>query len=308
MGYPAAVAALSSLALAAAMAQPAPAEAQGPWIKRHLPVRNQWELGAFTGAFFIHKEHDFYDPQAGRQKRIAKVGPEAGLRAAYFPLSFLGVEAEWSGVWTKVIAADDAPAFIYGFRAHALLQLPLFRVAPYLLGGYGLLGIRSPRDAAGNDIDPAGHYGGGVKLFADGRFAVRAEARHYMAASQHRRNRIASHISVLVGLSVRLGPQPHRRQAPEPKETGEVVKDTDGDGRLDPADRCPWEAGDGPDGCKVPDFDGDGILDIDDECPREAGPTPTGCIPAEPEPEPPPEPEPEPEPPTDPDTESSETP
>jgi hypothetical protein len=279
-------------------------------VKRHLPQRNQWELGAHAGVFFIHREHDFYDPVTGPQKRLARAGPEAGLRAAYFPLSLLGVEAEWSGVWTKAVEAADAPVFLYGFRGHVLLQLPLYRIAPFILGGYGLMGIRSPRDAVGNDIDPMGHYGGGVKLFADRRFAVRIEGRHYLGPATHRRNRVASHGSVVVGLSIRLGPQPSR--APEPAKadgTDDATRDSDHDGKVDRVDRCPWEASDTADGCKPADFDADGILDVDDACPREAGPTPRGCPESEEDTEPPVAPEPE-EPedadasaPTDPDTE-----
>jgi outer membrane protein OmpA-like peptidoglycan-associated protein/opacity protein-like surface antigen len=48
-------------------------------------------------------------------------------------------------------------------------------------------------------------------------------------------------------------------------------KDTDGDGILDPVDKCPYEEEDidgfeDEDGCPDPDNDNDGILDIDDAC------------------------------------------
>jgi hypothetical protein len=281
---------LLPLALAAAAAAPPEHEPHTAWIERHLPQRGQWELGGFVGGFIIHPEHDFYDPATGPQRALSRGGPEAGLRAAYFPLSVLGVEAEWSGVWTKVVAADDAPAFLYGFRGHVLLQLPLYRIAPFVLGGYGLMGVRSPRDALGNDIDPMGHYGGGVKLFADRRFAVRVEGRHYLGPATHRRNRVASHGSVIVGLSIRLGP--HASRAPEPTKEPVADLDSDRDGKIDRVDRCPWEASDAADGCKQPDFDADGFLDVDDACPREAGTTPRGCI----EPDPPTEPDPDPDP------------
>lgn len=244
----------------------------------------------FAGGFILHREHDFYDPVTGPQKDFSRGGPEAGLRAAYFPLSFLGVEAEFSGVWTKVVEAADAPAFLYGFRGHVIAQLPFFRVTPFILGGYGLMGVRSARDAVGNDIDPMGHYGGGVKLFADRRIAVRLEGRHYLGPATHRRNRIASHGSVLLGLSVRLGPQPREVVAPEPEHDPD--RDSDRDGKVDRVDRCPWEASDTSDGCKPADFDADGFLDLDDECPREAGAAPHGCIERDREPEPEPEPEP----------------
>jgi outer membrane protein OmpA-like peptidoglycan-associated protein len=51
--------------------------------------------------------------------------------------------------------------------------------------------------------------------------------------------------------------------------------DTDGDGILDPEDRCPTEPEDrdrfeDEDGCPDPDNDRDGILDVDDTCPNNA--------------------------------------
>jgi outer membrane protein OmpA-like peptidoglycan-associated protein len=51
--------------------------------------------------------------------------------------------------------------------------------------------------------------------------------------------------------------------------------DSDGDGILDPDDKCPTEPEDADgyqddDGCPDPDNDGDGILDVDDKCPLDA--------------------------------------
>jgi outer membrane protein OmpA-like peptidoglycan-associated protein len=43
--------------------------------------------------------------------------------------------------------------------------------------------------------------------------------------------------------------------------------DADGDGFLDPDDKCPEEPGVAPDGCPIRDTDGDGIPDDVDKCP-----------------------------------------
>jgi len=61
---------------------------------------------------------------------------------------------------------------------------------------------------------------------------------------------------------------------PPPPEIKEV--DSDGDGILDPDDRCPKEPEDldgwkDEDGCPDPDDDEDGVLDADDRCPRVPG-------------------------------------
>jgi OOP family OmpA-OmpF porin len=47
------------------------------------------------------------------------------------------------------------------------------------------------------------------------------------------------------------------------------AKDTDGDGFLDPDDKCPEEKGVAPDGCPDQDPDQDGILGDKDKCPKE---------------------------------------
>ena len=54
-----------------------------------------------------------------------------------------------------------------------------------------------------------------------------------------------------------------------------IERDTDEDGFLDEADKCPTEAEDvdefeDDDGCPEPDNDGDGIVDASDKCPNEA--------------------------------------
>lgn len=51
------------------------------------------------------------------------------------------------------------------------------------------------------------------------------------------------------------------------------TQDTDGDGLMDPEDRCPKVKGPRENnGCPWPDTDGDGLLDKDDRCPRVPGP------------------------------------
>ncbi len=56
-----------------------------------------------------------------------------------------------------------------------------------------------------------------------------------------------------------------------------IGADSDGDGILDDADRCPdvaedWDAFADTDGCLDADDDGDGITDADDMCPDDKGP------------------------------------
>ena len=244
------------------------------WLDAFVPQRGQWELGVLSGLAIVGARHDYYDPDTAPQVALGRVAPVAGLRAAYFPLSLLGVEAEGWGLWTRVPSRGDAPAFAYALRAHAIVQLPMYRVVPFVLGGYGITGIRSPLDAVGNDVDPAGHYGLGVKLLADSRFAVRLEGRHMMTPARARRRQVANHFSIMVGLSVRLGPEPTSRPVRDLEPAVAAVDsnaDRDGDHVRDDSDACPELAGVFPHGCPRLDFDDDGIPDEVDACPNEAG-------------------------------------
>ncbi len=298
--------ALAAPASTAEAAAPPPSSRAGGFLGAFVPRRGQWELGAFSGVSILGERHDYYDPDTAPQTPLGRLAPIAGLRAAYFPLSLLGVEAEGFGVWTRVPGRAEAPAFVYALRGHAILQLPLYRVVPFVLGGYGITGVRSPLDVLGNDVDPAGHYGAGVKLMADARFAVRLEGRHWMTPARARRRQVANHFAITVGLSVRLGPEPHRASrradAAAPRDlaadgVGDSVRDQsdacptlagvfphgcpqldfDDDGVPDDVDACPSVAGD-DDGCPGPaDSDGDGRRDSEDRCPWEAGVDPDGC-------------------------------
>ncbi|MEZ4380034.1 MAG: OmpA family protein [Nannocystaceae bacterium] len=239
-----------------------------PAIRKFRPERGMAELGVFGGAFIFSKTHDFYDPATAPQEPLRRVSPDLGVRAAYFPLSFLGLEAEFSAVPAKYDPGGSA--FIYGARAHGILQLPLYRVVPFFLGGYGIMGVSSDAAVAGNDVDPVGHYGVGVKYFINRYLALRFDARHFIAAQAAEQTDGTSHFQALLGLSVTLGRKKPQKAAP---------KDSDGDGFLDRDDKCPDEPGVAPDGCPDRDSDGDSILDSADQCPDVPGVAPTGCPP-----------------------------
>jgi hypothetical protein len=275
------IAPLSLLALA--LAATPPSDTDGRWITRHHPVRGLWELGVFAGAFIIAKPHDFYDTQLG-YRRLRRGAPDVVARVAYYPLAFLGIEGEFAGMWSAAEYGGQ-PAFLYGLRLQAVLQLPSYRVTPFVLGGYGIGGIRSSRDAFGNDIDPLGHYGGGVKLFASRWIALRLEGRHVIGPAAQQRRRIANHGEVLFGVSVTLGRAGRSQQSAAALQ---APPDGDRDGIVDAHDRCPTIAGTLIDGCAPIDSDADGILDRFDACPQAPGTDATGCTPepAEPPPEP----------------------
>ncbi|RMG96205.1 MAG: OmpA family protein [Deltaproteobacteria bacterium] len=244
--------------------------AERPWIRRVVPARNMIEIGVYGGAFFAADDHDFYDPATAPQKPLWKVGiGDWGLRFAYFPLSFLGLEIEGNVVPTFARTATNDPVLLYGFRGHPILRLPGYRISPFALGGFGLMGVRSAMDVVGRDVDPIAHYGVGVELFAHRFVALRLEGRHLMGAKAARQNDVTHHFEVLFGVSFTYR-VPKRPEPPPPP-------DRDGDGFVDAKDACPDEPGVAPDGCPRRDTDGDGFLDRDDACPKVPGVAPDGC-------------------------------
>ncbi len=244
---------------------------QRPWIKRWEAERNLVELGIFGGLLRPSDDHDLYDPVTRPQDPLWRLGPDVGLRAAYFPLKPLGVEAEFSANPTRVRTITNDFAFVYGVRGHLILQVPVTRVVPFLLGGGGMMGVRSNILILGNDVDPAFHFGGGVKMFINKRLVARVEARQIVSATKAQEDSGTSHLQVLAGLSLVLG----RKKYVPPPVVVPVDPDRDKDGILNEEDECPDTAGVAPSGC--PDTDGDSFIDKKDACPEVPGVEPDGC-------------------------------
>ncbi|MCA9691764.1 MAG: OmpA family protein [Myxococcales bacterium] len=252
-----------------------PEQKKGKWgvedqdkkpLFRYAPERNTWEIGLFGGLFFPHVDHDFYHPDTAPQQPLWLMNADIGVRAAYMPLSFLGIEAEFSAMPTAVRNVDNTFAFLYGFRGHALLQAPGTRIAPFLLGGYGAIGVASGgARGVGSDLDPVGHLGVGLKVFLNRYIALRVDGRQYIGAEKAEQGDTTSHWAVNFGISFTLGRK---------KKT---VGDMDKDGFNDDVDVCPMAPGIAPDGCPARDLDGDGLFDHEDQCPCDPGPAPTGC-------------------------------
>jgi|JI6StandDraft_1071083.scaffolds.fasta_scaffold17292_4 outer membrane protein OmpA-like peptidoglycan-associated protein len=264
------------------------------WIRRCKPEKNMFELGIFGGVMFPASglllagqevpgipsagdgTHELFNAEKQREERAAgrefwkpyqKAAPEIGLRFAWYPLSFLGGEIEGGVMPTRVVdngAAGDR-ATLFNFRGHFIAQLPFWRIAPFVLVGGGMLGTAG---ALGSDIDPATHFGGGVKLYLTHRVMMRLDIRDVIAAKKEVDNGATHYPEILLGLSLTLN---------RPKKPVEPDKDSDGDGFLDKSDACPYEPGIAPDGCPERDRDGDGFMDSQDACPDVPGIAPDGC-------------------------------
>lgn len=261
------------------------------WIKRVAPRRNMVEIGVYGGLFFPAENHDFYHPDSAPQDVLWLTGPDIGLRVGYYPLNFLGLELEGAVMPTRVRNLSNDSVLLYAARGHAILQLPFWRVTPFLLGGYGLIGVSSPNEVFGRDIDPVGHYGLGFKIFFTRWLALRFDVRHLLGAFTAKQDSFSHHFQTNLGVSFAFG---GKRPAPvNPDRDGDGIlnkvdqcpdtagvaphgcPDGDGDGFQDSKDRCPQDPGIAPDGC--PDRDGDSFIDPDDKCPDEPGVAPDGC-------------------------------
>ena len=247
-------------------------------IRRFRPERNMVELGLFGGLTVFSRTHDLYDPGTAPQERLRQPTPDLGVRAAFFPARFFGLEAEFSALPAQYVPSVTSPggsAFVYGARAHGILQLPFWRVTPFLLGGYGLMGVSSRPEVAGKDIDPVGHYGVGMKYYFNRTLALRLDVRHLVAAQAAEQGDGTSHLQALLGLSITLN-----RARPAPVSKLPVVDpDRDRDSFMNEVDRCPDEPGIAPDGCPDKDSDGDTFMDSVDKCPEVPGVAPDGCPP-----------------------------
>ena len=275
-------------------------------IARPAPENHLVEVGPYWGAFLPSGRHELYEPSATLPDQGYRDYKPAmfdfGVRAGYYPLRFLGIEAEGGAMPGRTV--DRNSATVWTFRGHIVGQIGLWRVVPFLLGGVGIIGVRSARTALGDDDDIGVHVGIGMKVYINRWLAARLDARNVVTARQGFESGITSNGEVLLGLSFTLGRKKLERREPEPIERrpdrdgdglddvtdvcpdaaastadGCPVADTDADGIPDREDSCPNKGGDGADGCPIPDRDADGVLDPADACPDKPAQTEDGCPP-----------------------------
>jgi outer membrane protein OmpA-like peptidoglycan-associated protein len=237
------------------------------WIHRWAPQRNMLELGIYGGVWFPSPHLELFgpDPDLPRfgNQRLKTVAPEIGLRAAYFPLRFLGVEIEGGAMPTRT-RDTDARATAWALRGHVVAQLGLWSITPFMLVGTGLVGMQSSAvpQGLGKDQDVAIHFGGGAKVFINRWVMLRLDVRDVVSNRVGVGEGLTSSPEILLGLSFTLRPKKQKRPRPS-------NGDRDGDRVLDPEDFCPDVFGVQPRGCPqvcVDDNDGDGLTNTEDSC------------------------------------------
>jgi len=278
------------------------------------PTPMALELGGYLGAAFFSDQHNLQNLELVQQNREGhqRIGPgfDLGLRAGFYPLSFLGAEAEL-GVIPTSTRTTDSRATIWTYPLQAVAQYPAYRLVPFFLIGAGGMNLRSNPNALGKDSDPALHLGIGAKFAITEHLTARFDFRDNLMQENRLtpgvdNGNLVQNFEILLGASFTLGRTPAEQAAPRdsdgdgfldaqdacPMQPGVAPNgcpapvapvDTDHDGLPDPSDPCPTEAEDGAapapaDGCPNKDADGDGILIPDDKCPAEKGVAPDGCV------------------------------
>lgn len=242
--------------------------------RQFRPTPMALELGGYLGMAFFSKQHNLQDLQVVQLSREGhqriRPGLDLGLRAGFYPLSFLGAEAELGVIPTSTRTTDDS-ATIWAYRLQAVVQYPEYRLVPFFLVGAGGMNLRSSTNALGKDSDPELHLGIGAKFAVTEHFSARLDFRDNLMQENRLtpgvdNGNLVQNFELLLGASFTLGRTPAER-APAPR-------DSDGDGFFDPQDACPMQPGVAPNGCPAPvaplDTDHDGLPDASDPCPNEA--------------------------------------
>lgn len=176
----------------------------GRWIVRHPPTRHGFELGLAFGAMFPPKGHGLINDEIQREsegmfyQRYAKYAASFAVRAAYYPLTFLGVEVE-AAIAPTYTREYRERANLHTFGGHLIVQLPRWSATPYLLAGAGAIGTAG---ALGRDRDPALSVGVGAKFFVSERLLIRCELRDNLAQALARP--VGHYLQISIGLSLRL--------------------------------------------------------------------------------------------------------
>jgi len=171
------------------------------------PRANSFELGVLGGMLFVAGDNNLVE--RGHQHVDFKVPVwQAGVRAAYFPVAFLGVEAEWAhgfGSTEPTSLTRSHVANLDVARAHLIGQLPGSRFVPFALLGGGFMNGTSK--LSGTDLDFLLQAGLGAKLYATELLVPRIDFRLGMAQKEGGGfgDGVALHPEVLLGLSFRFG-------------------------------------------------------------------------------------------------------
>jgi hypothetical protein len=190
--------------------EPDPAKAEPPkpppdlpYMDRYRPEPGLLEIGVFSGVLLPSANHGLELPCATHSEYAIAV--PLGGRVGVFPLAFLGVEAEFSMLQTRV--KDGASALLTAYRGHVVGQLPILSIAPFLVVGAGSLQAYSR--PMGHEGDLALHFGAGVKVPFGAAVSLRIDLRDSMAPKTGESGGFGAHYPEgLLGITVTAGRAP----------------------------------------------------------------------------------------------------
>lgn len=157
----------------------------------------------------LSAEHELYDPTRWHQA----VSPTAGLagRFGYYPLGFLGVEADLQ-LGSGLTAETNDPVLLQTLGGQLVagpwIGDPRATWQPFV--GVGLDQMTQRSSALGRDADGAFHVGAGLKYKYGERAKVRVDLRDAMSGRFGPSPKPAHHLSVAVSFAWRVGPPPRR--------------------------------------------------------------------------------------------------
>ena len=210
--------------------------------------------------------------------------PVFGLRGGYNFTKYLGAELGFDygrteGTEGNPAGNEDTDIYRYGLDVLFHL-LPDSKFVPYLAAGYG--GISIDYKDQENLNKGVFDYGPGFKYFLTDRMALRGDFRHLVYKDN---DNTLNNFLYAIGLNYQFGgatpaakpvaaapapaPAPAPVEAPKPVAAPVAPLDSDGDGVVDSADKCPGTpkgATVDKNGCPL-DTDGDGVFDYLDKCP-----------------------------------------
>jgi len=178
-----------------------------PWIERWAPEPNTTEYGVYGGMLVTSRRIELFQADFSLRDQgyrpFARVAPDIGLRAGFFPVRWLGAEIEAGAMPTRTEVGQGA--LLWTARGAVVGQLALWSVTPFVLVGGGLIGVASDRGVVGNDVDVAMHVGGGVKVYV-GRFThVRLDVRDVVTARRGYESGVSNSPEILLGVGMTLG-------------------------------------------------------------------------------------------------------
>jgi outer membrane protein OmpA-like peptidoglycan-associated protein len=256
---------------------------------------HRFELGAFLGVDYFGDDIGLGGSPAPEQR--PQSAPTFGGRLTYLPLSLgvlhLGVEGEASFTpsWTGYGFDGPRPSYfapVVGYRAQLLFRLFDGWFEPHVTVGGGGATVLSGSPYMAKETAPLFQWGVGAAFQVGPRWQLRLDARQGFI--EGRMDDTARTYEAFASITARLGVRPAIVHAPVEEPPVEIrpvepvvveppppppPKDSDGDGLVDPDDKCADQAEDkdgfeDTDGCPDLDNDNDNIADAKDKCPNEA--------------------------------------